>query len=182
MALPNNKIKILNCAEKVVLRDGVAHLTLDAVAAEAGLSKGGILYHYPTKDELIRGMLQRLMDQADTDMARLEEADPEPVGRLMRAYLAVSFPEPDSEHHHCDQVAAALLAAILTNPALLEPLRVRFREMQARLVQDGLDEVRIHVIRTAADGLWMAEILGMPGPDPEVRNKVIEQLYQMTRK
>jgi hypothetical protein len=41
----DTKRRIVDAAEEVVLRDGVARLTLDAAAAEAGLSKGGILYH-----------------------------------------------------------------------------------------------------------------------------------------
>ena len=37
------KGRIIDAAEEGVLRDGVAHLTLEAAAAKAGLSKGGVL-------------------------------------------------------------------------------------------------------------------------------------------
>jgi hypothetical protein len=47
--MPGSKDRILDAAERVVLRDGVTHLTLDAVAAETGISKGGLLYHFPSK-------------------------------------------------------------------------------------------------------------------------------------
>ena len=45
--------RLLDAAAVVVRRDGAQALTLDAVAAEAGVSKGGLLYHFKTKRELL---------------------------------------------------------------------------------------------------------------------------------
>ncbi|WP_415841676.1 TetR/AcrR family transcriptional regulator, partial [Paenibacillus macerans] len=50
---------ILQAAAKVARESGVEHLTLDAVAQEAGVSKGGLLYHFPNKEELISGMVKQ---------------------------------------------------------------------------------------------------------------------------
>lgn len=178
----NTKQKILNSAERIALRDGVAHLTLDAVAAEAGLSKGGVLYYFGTKESLVMGMVDRLIDETEREMARLAESDPEPRGRALRSYLGVTFPEDGSPSARVNQVAAVLLTAILTNPELLEPVRVRFRSMLDRLLCDGLDANLVHVIRLAADGLWVTEMLRFAGPDREARQAVIQHLYDMTRK
>src|SRR5205809_615370 len=49
--------KLLDAAEAVVVRQGIANLTLDAVAAEAGMSKGGLLHHFPTKDRLVEALV-----------------------------------------------------------------------------------------------------------------------------
>ncbi len=181
MASPSSRSKILDCAERVVLRDGVAHLTLDAVAAEAGLSKGGVLYNFPTKEDLIRGMIARMMEEFEGDIARFEVEDPEPRGRSLRAFVRASFPERDSPcQRHC-KVAACLLAAILVNPVLLDPVRDHFRKIQERLLQDGLDPARVHIIRLAADGLWMCDLFAIPGPDAEARSELLQKLCQLTR-
>ncbi len=177
----NTKNRILNAAEAVALRDGVAHLTLDAVAAEAGLSKGGVLYNYPSKDALVRGMVDRLIEHTEAEFARIAESDPEPRGRLLRSYLRVTFPEDGSVPARVNQVAAVLLTAILTNPNLLEPARRHYGGMQQRLLADGLDERTAYIVRLAADGLWLSEMLHMPGPEGEPRRAVIQKLYQMTR-
>lgn len=154
---------------------------MDAVAGEAGLSKGGVLYNFPTKDDLIRGMISRLIEEFEGEMARLEAADPHPCGRALRAYVGASFPEPDSScEHHC-KVAACLLAAVLTNPVLLDPLREHFGRMQERLLQDGLDPARVHIIRLAVDGLWMSDLFAMPSPMAEARREVIQRLCEFTR-
>ena len=178
----NTRNRILNSAECVALRDGVAHLTLDAVAAEAGLSKGGILYNYPNKDALVRGMVHRLIEQTESEIARLAEADPEPRGRLVRAYIRVTFPEDGTVPARVNQIAAVLLTAILTNSSLLEPARQHFLSMQQRLLNDGLDDRIVHIIRLAADGLWLSEMLQMPGPIGELRTSIIRQLIEMTRR
>jgi len=66
----DTRARILHGAEEVVLRDGVAHLTLEAAASEAGISKGGILYHFPTRAALVTAMVERLGSQFDEDLER----------------------------------------------------------------------------------------------------------------
>ncbi len=56
---------LLDAAERVVLRDGAGHLTMDAVAAEASVSKGGVLYAFPSKDALIDALFNRVFASMD---------------------------------------------------------------------------------------------------------------------
>ena len=64
--------QLLDAAIAVIRRDGAQALTLDAVAAEAGVSKGGVLYHFATKRALIDGLIERWLDdfEAQLDAAR----------------------------------------------------------------------------------------------------------------
>ncbi len=57
---PGLRDRLLDAAEKVVARDGVNNLTLNTVAAEAGVSKGGLLYHFPHRRSLVDATMQRL--------------------------------------------------------------------------------------------------------------------------
>ena len=56
---------LLDAAERVVLRDGAGQLTMDAVASEAGVSKGGVLYAFPSKDALIDALFSRVFAAMD---------------------------------------------------------------------------------------------------------------------
>ena len=56
------RARIRVAAAKVIERDGAGHLTLEKVAAQADLSKGGLLYHYPSKDALLQGLLDHLLE------------------------------------------------------------------------------------------------------------------------
>ncbi|MFV0286422.1 MAG: TetR family transcriptional regulator, partial [Demequina sp.] len=57
----DTKRLILEAASRVVLRDGLA-ASLDAVAAEAGVSKGGLLYHYASKAALTEALAVELYE------------------------------------------------------------------------------------------------------------------------
>lgn len=63
--------EILEAARRVLLSNGVAAMTLDAVAKEVGMSKTGLYYYFPSKDalifELVYGVLEgqaRAVDDA----------------------------------------------------------------------------------------------------------------------
>ena len=60
--------RILDAALAVADRVGAAHLTLDAVATEAGVSKGGLLYHFASKDLLLKGVVEHHMEQHRSDL------------------------------------------------------------------------------------------------------------------
>ena len=73
--------RLLDAAAAVVRRDGAQALTLEAVAAEAGVSKGGLLYHFNSKRELLEAMLGGWLEEFDArDRGR-------PRGRPVRPRL-----------------------------------------------------------------------------------------------
>src|SRR3712207_7648257 len=83
---------ILLAADRVVVEGGVSGLTLEAVAREAGISKGGLLYHFPSKEALISGMVGRLVDGFTEALGReLAREKGSASGRWLRAYARASF-------------------------------------------------------------------------------------------
>src|SRR5436309_12912230 len=78
--------QILMAANKIVQRDGVARLTIDAVAREAKLSKGGVLYHFPSKEALVSGMVMDHIESFTHDING-NLAEETGAGRWLRAYL-----------------------------------------------------------------------------------------------
>ncbi len=180
-AATSTKERILNAAEGVVLRDGVARLTLEATAAEAGLSKGGVLYHFPSRDALVTGMVARLIDLFDRDLASAHEGSDEP-GALGRAYVRATFqPLPDLRREREERLGAALVAAIAAEPALLDPLRRDADRWQSALEHDGIDPAKATVLRLAADGLWLTELFGLGTVSPDLRRRVEEELNRLSR-
>jgi AcrR family transcriptional regulator len=51
--------RVLDAGERVVMREGASNLTLDAVAAEAGISKGSVVYDCKNKHDLIKAIVER---------------------------------------------------------------------------------------------------------------------------
>lgn len=173
------RARILTAAENVVLRDGVARLTLESAATEAGLSKGGVLYHFPTRDSLVTGMLERLIEGFNVDL--WQGAEPgDAAGRRTRAYLRATFqPGPDEQVERQNRLGAALIAAVASEPGLLEPLRRDFAHWQDQIADDGIDAARATVVRLAADGLWLTELFGLAPLPPDLRRRVEAELESL---
>ncbi len=176
------KQRILQAAELVVLRDGVGHLTLDAAAAEAGLSQGGVLYHFPTRDSLVSAMVDRIIEEFEEDIAsylpEVGTAEASLPGAYARAYVRATL-EPVAPGH--ERLGAALLAAAAAEPVLLVPLQQAADGWQARLIDDGLDPAQATMLRMACDGLWLCDLFGLASPTGSLRQSVGAAIEALTR-
>lgn len=170
--------RLLDAAEAVVAREGVSHLTLEAVANEAGVSKGGLLYHFPAKSALVTAIVERLANRCESRQAEAVADDPQAAGAFARAYLTVRTQPPDPQR---EPIHTAVLAAIGTDPEYLDPLRQRVAEWQNRLEADHIDPVTATIVRLAVDGLAVGRLLKVPLPEGELHERVIERLLSMTR-
>ena len=170
---------ILRAADRVVVEEGVSGMTLEAVAREAGVSKGGLLYHFPSKEALIGGMIGRLIEGFEAALGReLSKGRGARGGRWTRAYARTSF----AEDRWYLQVSAGLLAGVAEDPALLDPLRRRFQDGQRWAERDGIDPAVATLVRLAADGLFFAELLGFAPPEGALRKQVLGALLSLTEK
>ena len=167
---------LLDAANHIVQKRGVEHLTLELTAQEAGISKGGLLYHFPSKQALIKGMIQYYLERftADFNAVALQE-EPAAAGRWTRAYLQTTY----EDNQRNPRMSSGLLAAVATDPALLLPMQQAFAAWVQLLERDGIDPVTAQVVRLAVDGLWMVELFGLAPPDPATREQVIRALYTL---
>ncbi|MFB5760744.1 TetR/AcrR family transcriptional regulator [Paenibacillus medicaginis] len=175
MSLTKKELKrelILKTVSQIVHEEGVEKLTLEAVAKRAGISKGGLLYHFPSKDALILGMIEQLSNQFVEEFNRRAEADPHPKGKWTRSYIETSLFGNNDENN----LYTALSAAHFTNPEMLEQLRAEYSTIQNKIENDEFDPVRATMVRLAIDGLWLAEMFGLAPPKAELRQKVVKAL------
>ena len=176
----NRKHAILEAAGRVVLQRGATGLTLEAVAEEAGLSKGGLLYHFGSKEALLGAMVERLVDVTESGLEHHRARDTG-EGRWTRAYLATCSAGSGAANDDTARLDIAVLAAGANDPALLEPLRRQQQDWSARLRDDGIDPTTAAVVRLAADGLWMNDIFALPVLEDDQRAAVLARLDRMTR-
>lgn len=174
---PSRRTALLRAASTVVAERGYSALTLDAVGAATGVSKGGVLYHFPTKEALVAALVEELVTGFEEDQGAARDADPVAPGAWSRAYLTASTAPAQGES---EQLAAvALLAAIGYDPSLLDPIQHSYRHWVERLDRDGLPGVDAHVVRLAVDGLWAAELFGLAPPDPTLRARIRARLAEL---
>lgn len=162
------RTRILDAAEAIVRAHGVGHLTLEAAARQAGVSKGGLLYHFASKEALLTGLLGRMAEHIAADFDAMVAAEAPGPGQVARAMLAFGFgATPEEMNERCDRAAAVFLAAFHHDPALLDPMRAVIARMRAAVAADGLPPGHGGVIMAAGDGLFMARIFGLYHPTPE---------------
>lgn len=174
--------RLLDAAETVVVRQGIANLTLEAVATEAGMSKGGLLHHFPTKDRLIEGLVTRCAEHWRERYASAYDSAAEGPGRMARGLLTQSLTDALSWTDQCRRSSSAVFAALAQNPSLIEPMRAAYTDLRRRLDADGLPPGVGETVIAAIDGMWLYWVLGLVPVDQammdRVRNALAEVLAQ----
>ncbi|MCK9903524.1 TetR family transcriptional regulator [Parafrankia colletiae] len=165
--------RLLDAAWRVLARHGDQPLSLDAVAREATVSKGGLLHHFPTRAALIDALHDRWNDGFDAAVTGRATADGRPGSRA-RAYLEVGAEGATAPGEATAEVG--FLAALIAEPGQLQRLRERYETWQERLVQDRVDPVAASVVRMAADGIWLADLLGLAPPAGDLRRRMLDML------
>lgn len=171
---------ILDAAEARLLKLGPSGLVLDAVARDAGVSKGGLLYHFRSKEALVAGLIQRMLDTFDEVQDELAGRDPRREGAWTRAYLASTITDEGEPADNSAQLMAGILATLGRESPQLEAVRERFARWHVRLAHDGVDEIKATIVRLAADGLWLSALLGLPGLEARESRRVVQALQEMT--
>jgi AcrR family transcriptional regulator len=153
----NSRDLILDAAEALVSELGAARLTIDAVAARSGLSKGGVLYNFPSKDALIKGMVARLIEDCASDIAglrpRFEEYDSPTLAALVTAAPGWISAKKS--------VARALLAAHAENPALLQPFCAFKQTQKTQILSETTSPADALMIWSAIEGVVFTSALGL---------------------
>ena len=170
---------LLDAAEAVVARQGVANLTFDAVAAEAGMSKGGLLHHFRSKDRLIEGLVTRAAENWRACWMGSYERLPEGPGRMTRGLLNHCLSDAQTWTEQLRRSSAAVFAALAQNPALIEPMRAVYVDLHRRIAEDGLPPGVGEAVVTAIDGLWLYWVLGLVPVDQDLMRRLRAALEDM---
>ena len=115
LARPSSKNAILDAAEAIVVKSGAVHMTLDAVAAEAGISKGGLIYHFPTKEALLQAMIDRQAELFEEIRERIRGKYPDENENGLAIELRVMH----GQFWPKRRLSTGLLAAVANDPAFL---------------------------------------------------------------
>lgn len=176
MTKESKRTFLLTAANAIVQRDGAENLTLDALARETGLSKGGVLYHFPTKEALLKAMLENWIDGFESSINEALKSTPPGSGTWLRAFIRASA----YDENVLPSNALSLLAAIAYDYELLALVRERAEVWQKQATSD-FDPALATLLRLAADGLFWAELLGMAPPTGSLRTQVIDLMLRFAR-
>jgi AcrR family transcriptional regulator len=168
----NKRADILDAALKVVADKGANHLTIDAVAARAGFSKGGVLYHFSSKKELLSGMLDHLIEANHQRTAKYTASE-NPLSAILHV---------DSRMTQAEKRASmAIVAAAAENPDLLKPAREQYANMITEVSELSDDPTEAILLFLANEGLRFLDIFELNPMTTEQSNEIFEQLALRAR-
>lgn len=153
MARPSARPKLIEAALRVVEERGVTALTLDAVAEEAGVTKRGLIYHFPSKHALVTALHEELAARIEQELLAATGREPEGASLVERTkgYVRASLRSPTN-------VEMRLIMEAANEPDWMEPWFGVYRRWfpEAERPVEELDELSLRclVARMAADGSW----------------------------
>ncbi|OYN89138.1 TetR/AcrR family transcriptional regulator [Parenemella sanctibonifatiensis] len=152
---PSNRSRILEAAIRIIDRDGMTALTFDAVAAESDLTRGGVIYHFESREALVLAIHQHVAEQRLLAYVRACAQPPQ------RAHVRLALePTPESQ-------------------AVWRPI------YQAWLPdgdQAGGERTRaLTLARLAADGLWLHEALAADPMSQAQREEAVQAIEALVR-
>lgn len=171
--MSDTRDRLLHAAGEVIHRDGVRALTLEAVARVAGVSKGGLLYHFPNKHALIQAMTEARVTEIRVAMEHHHHENP--THGPTASYIASLDAAPNT---HLD---TALWAATLDDPAALTTFNTAFAELQQVLRTSTTDPTLATLLRLACDGLWLTELAGIDALEPAERAAALQRMLTLAR-
>lgn len=150
--------RVLDAAENIVSRQGAGFLTLDAVAAGAKVSKGGMLYHFKSKEALLEGLLDRALSSYGDRVASLMEAMPGSASeKLGRAHIVDGLNNKQLE----SGLATTLIAAAAYSPQLLAPAREAITDGLKSIESLEKDIPMARIFWFAVQGMNLLNIFGV---------------------
>jgi AcrR family transcriptional regulator len=179
----NKRDSILDGAQALVVREGSGGFTLDRIAGEAKVSKGGLLYHFATKEELVSALVARTVEYFEKDLALYKRLHGDGPGANTKAFAIATLEGEWAEKAgllpHGLDLFATMLAVISTSPHLMAPMREAYAKWQHAVENDGTDPILATIVRLAADGLWFTEFLGLSTFTPKKRKQIVEGLKSL---
>jgi AcrR family transcriptional regulator len=144
----SSRDRILAAAADVAREAGAGNLSLDAVAARAGVSKGGLLYNFPNKAALMRALVESFLARFEMELDQAA-GDGKSDGDMLSAYIRLSALE-------CEETGpggAGVLAAIAEDPDFLKPIAAFKRRLLDRLKAGSSDVDTMLIIYLALEGM-----------------------------
>jgi AcrR family transcriptional regulator len=140
---------------------------LEAVAAAAGVSKGGLLYHFDSRS-LLTGLIVRAVRQADE---RLTAAAA--TGTMAATWLRMSVPTADERRLHRGMLTMLRLTS-RGEPELPGEVAEAEARWHRMLADELADPARGRLVRLVGDGLFLNALAGQPLAAGEVEDLIVQ--------
>jgi AcrR family transcriptional regulator len=167
--------EILDAIERVVVKHGAAHLSIDAVAQEAGISKSRVVYDYKSKTALLEALIDR---QFERDSARIESQIVECAGTPhpeLFARIKIAEQALDSSER---AIAMAITSSISSEESLRQRM-LKWIDRDLLAMDSGAKPEAARIAYFAFMGFSFHEWFGLVQRSDEERLPFLEKIRKM---
>ncbi len=168
---------IFNACQHILESKGSRALTLDAVAEKAQLSKGGLLYHFPSKEKLIKELFENYIALFDKKLEFYSQAQEKQAGSWLKAYAKGSIEQ--ALDPSIAKFIVSLFASVDEFPWVHSFMQDKYSEWQAKVEASGIDPVKANLFRLTIDGMWFTEMHQFAPPNAERREAILNLLFKL---
>ena len=170
------RAQILAAAAELAKESGAAHISIDAIARRAGISKGGLLYHFPKKDALIQALVEQHLTSIEAMIGDAQNAGAsQGENAVAQAYIGIF------RDHFCLQKKKpdGILIALAENPHLLDPVRAHQKRIVERIRASAADQPLSLIAVLVAEGIKSLDLFEANPLTTEERTAVLDRLIAM---
>lgn len=162
---------------RIVAEHGVHHLTIEATAAAAGVTKAGLIYHFKTRDELLAALVERMVGEIELQsLGRGSGQGEKSLRSLLQSMAEFTFDMKPSQK----RLLTNMLAAAASYPQFLPPAQALF-ERGYRELSRGPAAGQALLLSAALDGMLLLELLQLHHFTPTQRKAMHSALQGLLR-
>jgi AcrR family transcriptional regulator len=158
---------VLDAAEVVVNSQGVARLTLDTVARQAGLSKSGLLHHFPSKEALIDAIVARTVGLWKSSMEAAIRSQADGSHPTVRGLLECSLGDLAQWNDRLRRSSTALLTVLVHCPGKRTEMHDFYQGLLCKMQQECSGQPTGDLILAVIDGIWLRWVTGLAPLDEQ---------------
>lgn len=177
--LPKARQIVLDAARRIVETRGAGHLTYELLAEESGVTRGGITYYFPTKQSLLKALIEADIEDWDKSSAALCGNGEIECDKARKIIGHVRVCLADEQHAH-RRFVSGILSAAMVDPSLLDPVREHMAREFADWTWDDRDLER-YLLLQACDGLFWNNLFNLGALPPEVRPRLIALIEKLVQ-
>jgi AcrR family transcriptional regulator len=171
---PKAREKVIQASRQIVMERGAGCLTFEEIAQVSGVTRGGITYHFPTKQQLLCALVDHDLAQWKAIEEELRPDDCDSKTSALLAYIRAHTGD-DPERR---RFVTGMLGAAALDPPILEPARA-FEQRRIQETQWDEQALKDQLLRMAAFGMFWAQIFDCPSMPADVRSRLVALLEQL---
>lgn len=174
----SKKAELLTNAAKIIYEEGMQQLTMDYLAKTSGMTKGGVLYHFDNKANLLYQMNEMAIDTFEKMIVDYEQSLTG-SSTYTRAYALATlafFKRPE------DTLLPAVFISSLEDKDSFTLWEKTSKNWELQLANDTGNEEQNLQLKLIADGIWFAILYGANEGHVKEIEKVVRDYCSLLEK